>query len=362
MRITISVVGPVFSALSIWVSVVGIAFTIFSGVEPFIQLAHWVRVLTIRWRNFTHNVWDIIGPYVGFEIPVDLKDFATFVTMLSIALVFGILSNGKRLVVYNSIVGVRMAIYGISHSINSVGTEGSGKDARSLLFLLFFEIDNFLSTNLKTFFIYSVPFLTVFNLTVRIGLIFIPMVILVPEQAFAEFFDVRATRVEYLFLSAGISYIPAIIVLFGGFCHIVLHLIRATIVFLETWLFYSAEDSNQGDLSRLKYAKSKAKFGLTYVSNEEIRNMWNRQRFLARFSASLIRSNWVWWPISTAENVHRRFDPFLWLSERRFADPAFIDRIAKGLFLFFTLYALNWVSINGENIIRMFEPPQVETK
>lgn len=360
IRVIISIVGPIFSALSIWVSVVGIAFTIFSGVEPFIQLAHWVRFITIKWRNFTHYIWDVIGPYIGFEIPIDLKDFATFVTMLSIALILGFLSNGKRLVLYDSIVGMRMAIYGITHAINSSREDGTRRGTKSLLHLLFFEVNTFLKTHFSRFFVYSVPFLTVFNLFIRIGLVFIPMIILVPERAFAEFFDVKATRVEYLFLSACISYFAALIVLFCGLFHIVLHFVRAIYVFLKTWVLHRAEICGERTLNRFKKAKSEAKFGLTYVSNDPMRKLWHEQVFLARFSVSLIRSNWVWWPISTAEKAHRKVDPFLWLSERRFADPAFLDRIAKGLFLFFILFVLNWISINGENIASMFEPPQAE--
>ena len=362
VRLAVSIIGPVFSALSIWISVVGIAFTIFSGIEPFIQLAHWVRFITIKWRNFTHSIWDIIGPYIGFEIPIDLKDFATFVSILSIALVLGFLSNGKRLVVYESLVGLRMAIYGISHAINTSKSDLTPQDTKTALQLLFFEINNFLAKHLKTFFVYSVPFLTVFNLTVRIGLIFIPMVILVPEQAFAEFFNVRATRVEYLFLSACISHLAALIALTSGLLHIVLHFIRATHLFLRAFAFKDTEVSSNEKVNRFKKARTEAKFGLTYASSDPIRRVWLDQFFLARFSAALIRSNWIWFPISTAEVWHRKFDPFLWLSERRFADPAFVDRIAKGLFLFFILYGLNWVSINAENIANLFEPPTAEQR
>jgi hypothetical protein len=113
----ISIATPIFSAISIWLSVIGIAFTLFSGVEPFINVAHWVRFLTIRWRDFSHHVWDILSPYVGFQVPIDLKDFATFVAMIFIALVSGILSRGHRLVLNEAIIGIRMAIYGISHAI-----------------------------------------------------------------------------------------------------------------------------------------------------------------------------------------------------------------------------------------------------
>lgn len=143
----------------------------------------------------------------------------------------------------------------------------------------------------------------------------------------------------------------------GGLTHIILHFARATFIFLKSLLFYRKDGHANKAASRVATAKQNAMFGLTYESVDPVRKLWKEQYFLARFSVSLMCSNWAWWPISQAEKAHRKFDPFLWISERHFADPAFIDRIAKGLFLFFILYALNWVSINGENISNMFEPP-----
>jgi hypothetical protein len=199
--VIIAIVGPVFSAISIWVSVIGIAFTIFSGIEKFIQLADWVRYLTIGWRNFTHQVWDAISPYIGLTLPIDLKDFATFVTMLTIALILGFFSSGRRLVVYDALVGVRMAIYGISHAINTSRLDGTRQKEIVRLQLLFFEVDTFLSNRLRTFLAYSVPFLIVFNLTIRIGVVYIPMIILVPESAFEDFLALRPLELNiYFFL------------------------------------------------------------------------------------------------------------------------------------------------------------------
>lgn len=353
------ILGPVFSAVSIWLSVVGIALTIFSGVEPFIKLADWIRFLTIAWRDLTHNIWDAIAPYIGFSIPIDLKDFATFITILFIAFLLGLFSKGNRLVVHEALIGIKMAIYGISHAINTNLSDGTGVSETSKVTLLFHEIDTFLSKNIGKFFFYSVPFLVVFNMTFRVGIVFIPMIILVPERAFEEYLGVTATRVEYLFISACISYFAGLVVLVGGLMHMLFHFIRATFYFIFLLMRRGLENF-QDPWVYVRGAFSAANFGLSYRTDNVIRNIWGENYFLARVSASLIRSNWSWFPVSRAESFHRKFDFFLFLSERRFADPAFLDRLAKGLFLFFVLYSFNWISINGENIMNMFQPPSLE--
>lgn len=359
LRVIFLILGPIFSAVSIWISVAGIAFTLFSGVEPLIQLAHWVRFLTITWRNFTHRLWDAIVPYMGFEIPFELKDFATFIFLLGMALCLAFFSRGRRLVIYDAIVGIRMAIFGISHAINTSRRDGSPQEEMTRLRLLFFEIDQFLAAQYKTFFLYSIPFVAAFNLTFRTSIIFIPMIILVPESAFTDYFGVEATRVEYLFLSAVLSHCAAIIVVFCGVAHIVLHFLRVIISFFFLCVQFIRRKPMLSTFSRIKASVRDSHPGLSYTSSDPVRRMWSEKFFLVRFSATMIRSNWIWLPISGNERAHRKFDPFLWLSERRFADPAFLDRIAKGLFLFFILYGLNWVSINGENIANMFSAPKL---
>lgn len=359
IRISIGIITPIFSAISIWISVIGIAFTLFSGVEPLINVAHWVRFLTIRWREFTHHAWDIVSPYVGFQIPLDLKDFATFLLMIAIALVAGIFSTGRRLVVNEAIVGIRMAIYGISHAIGPARQADTEMDIASRTLLLFFEINTFLSKYLRSFFTYSLPSLILVNVSFRVAIVFIPMIILVPEAAFQEHLGFRASRVEYIVISAVLSYSAAIFVLTFGAAHLIIHYFRAIAVFLALICRPRRNGAPTGLLCYLKSAFADADFGVTYVSTDRLREIWGKQPFLARLSASMIRPNWVIMPISKAEKFHRKYDPYLSLSERRYADAAFIDRITKGLFLFFIIYALNWVSVNSENILDMFSPPNM---
>ena len=353
----ISIATPIFSAISIWLSVIGIAFTLFSGVEPFINVAHWVRFLTIRWRDFSHHVWDILSPYVGFQVPIDLKDFATFVAMIFIALVSGILSRGHRLVLNEAIIGIRMAIYGISHAIGPARQADISTNFASRARLLFFEIDQFLSKYVRTFWAYSLPSLIIFNVAFRISIILIPMIILVPEAAFEQHLGVRATRVEYIILAFILSYSAAVMVVVSGVLHVALHYVRAVIELTFRLIGVFGSKTLDSTSFALKEALRKSGFFLTYASNDPVRQLWNEQYFLARLSASLIRPNWVMLPVSQKEALHRRYDPFLYLSERRYADAAFVDRITKGLFLFFIIYGLNWVSINGDNIVNMFGPP-----
>ncbi len=358
IKLFFDITTPIFSAISIWVSVIGIAFTLFSGVEPFIAVAHWIRFLTIKWRDFTHTIWDYVSPYLGFQIPIDLKDFATFLLMISIALIAGLLSRGRRLVVHEAIVGIRMAIYGISHAIGPTRQGESDIDTLSRLKLLFFEINIFLGRYIRSFLAYSFPILAIVNIAARVAMIYIPMIILVPESAFEKHFYYSGSRVEYIVLSAFLSYSAAIIVISGGILHVLIHFARA----ISLFLLFSAkcsfsDDGGLGLFSKLKIAFVRAKFGLTYKSVDPVRKAWNEEPFLTRLSAAMIRTNWTWFPVSKSEKVHRKFDLFLALSERRFAEPAFTDRIVKGLFLFFLIYAMNWVSVNGDDIATMFRAP-----
>lgn len=318
VRTVLVVLTPVFSAVSIWISVVGIAFTLFSGVEPFIAVAHWVRFLTLSWREFTHRAWDILSPYVGFQIPVDLKDFATFLFMISIALAAGFLSGGKRLVVYEAIVGIRMAIYGVAHAIGPARQASPEVDVISKMRLLFFEINEFLSKYLRSFIIYSFPSLVVVNVAFRVAIVLIPMIILVPESAFEDHIGVRASRVEYIVVSAILSYSAAIVVLVGGVAHLTLHYFRAVSEFMLFSLGLRGDIANSKICERLKKSFCLSRFGVTYQSIDPARKLWASEPFLARLSASMIRPNWVWFPISRAEAFHRKYDIFLRVSEPKF--------------------------------------------
>jgi hypothetical protein len=356
--VSYNVASPIVSFVSIWFSVLGIALTLLSGVEPLIQLADWVRYLTLAWRELSHAAWDFLSPYLGFEIPIDLKDFSTFCVMIALALFLGLFSTGRRLIVWDTIVGIRMAVFGIAHAIAPSRQGENAYNRTTQLNLLFFEIDQFISRNYRSSLAESLPILVILNISFRTFLIFVPMVILVPESTLSETFNIRATRAEYLVTSLAFSYSAAVVVLSSGILHIIIHIIRSCFTFLYRIAFKKpAGDQRSWIARKLSDAFRNSRFLLTFKSRNSHRSQWSDQHFLTRLFASVIWSNWVLLPISTAERWHRRYDPFLFISERRFADAAFIDRITKGLFVFFLIYAMNWISINGENIRTLFSAP-----
>lgn len=356
--ISYNAVSPIVSFVSIWFSVLGIALTLLSGVEPLIQLADWVRYLTLAWRELSHATWDLLSPYLGFEIPIDLKDFSTFCVMIALALLLGLFSTGKRLIVWDTIVGIRMAVFGIAHAIAPSRQGENAYNRTTQLNLLFFEIDQFIARNYRSSLATSLPIIVILNICFRTFIIFIPMVILVPESTLSETFNIRGTRAEYLVTSLAFSYSAAVVVLSSGFLHIILHIVRSCLTFLHRIAFKKPAKGQRSWIARkLSDAVENSRFLLTFKSSNPHRSQWSDQHFLTRLFASVIWSNWVVLPISTAERWHRRYDPFLFISERRFAEAAFIDRITKGLFVFFLIYAMNWISINGENIRNLFSAP-----
>mgnify|MGYP000535880640 CR=1 FL=1 len=78
------------------IAAIGLAFTLFTGLESFLEFCQWLQPFVYYWRYFLYKVFDIVFFWLPFSLPNTIKEvFALAVLVL--ALVFRVENQYKNL-------------------------------------------------------------------------------------------------------------------------------------------------------------------------------------------------------------------------------------------------------------------------
>jgi hypothetical protein len=57
--------------------ILGIGWTLFQGLEPFLKFSRFMAYLVTHWREFTRAIWSWLGSFVNLDLPVWALDLMT---------------------------------------------------------------------------------------------------------------------------------------------------------------------------------------------------------------------------------------------------------------------------------------------
>jgi hypothetical protein len=93
------------------IGIVGVAFSLFQGFQPFLQFSRFMAYLVDHWRNFTRGLWIWIASLVKLDLTEWALDLLTLILFLIVFTVRGTLSKTEKEYAKDQSITYRLCIW-----------------------------------------------------------------------------------------------------------------------------------------------------------------------------------------------------------------------------------------------------------